>query len=230
MEINTLEKLTTHELMMLDQFLRRQATDMSLVKAHGFITAIVSFPDLFVPSEWIPILVGEVKLLNDQIPINIMLDKLIIIYRLVTANLSSTARFKFLLSAKQPDLTLAEAPYSAVQEWCNGYCLALVWNETEWLHAKDSFITKACATFFLLTDLIATSTEPKHAAGWQKDKKILVDNLPDLIKALYIYWLGEQKSILSHDLHSLRHDLCPCGSSRPYRICCLVDVAESMLH
>ena len=86
MKNNTSHKLSCKELIALDGFLRNQTSDMTLVKAHGFITAIASFPELFMPSEWIPILVGDLKFLHDQTPVHIMLEKLITIYKQIAAN------------------------------------------------------------------------------------------------------------------------------------------------
>ncbi len=225
-----IEKFSPHELLALDKFLRKQSNDMSLVKAHGFITAIVSFPELLMPSEWIPILVGELKILHDGIPVNLMLDKLITMYRQITASLRSEQMFEFVLSAEDPHLTLAQAPFQAVQEWCHGYCMALVWNEEEWLYAKEDFITKACATFFMLSEMINITPQHQHAGDWQDDKKVLVRNLPDLVKALYTYWLGEHRYVLAREIQSLRTQQCPCGSHKSYNNCCQIELAQASLH
>lgn len=230
MKNNLVENFAPQELLALDKFLRKQSNDMSLVKAHGFITAIVSFPELLMPSEWIPILVGELKLLHDDTPINLMLDKLITMYRQITASLRSERDFKFMLSAEQPDLKLEEASMTAIQEWCHGYCLALVWNEEEWLYAKEDFITKACATFFMLSDMIKVTPQHQHAAEWPDDKQILIKNLPDLVKALYSYWLGEHRYVLAREIQSLRTQQCPCGSHKAYGNCCQVEMAQASLH
>ncbi len=230
MKNNTFQRLTSKELISLDSFLRNQTNDMTLVKAHGFITAIASFPELFMPSEWIPILVGEIKFLNDQTPVHIMLEKLVTIYKQTSANLQSNNIFQFILSTQDTNLSTTTAPYSIVQEWCNGYCLALVWNEDDWLHAKEDFITKACTTFFMLTDLINTTPDHNRSIEWQRDKQVLLKNLPDLVKALYTYWLGEQKSALSRELHIARHENCPCGSRKQFRNCCLQESCDAVLH
>jgi len=223
-----LDKFTATELITLDKFLRNQANEMSLVKAHGFITAIVSFPELLMPSEWIPILVGELKLLNDSTALSAMLGKLITLYRQITVSLRSDDGFEFVLSAEQPTLSLEQAPYAAIQEWCQGYCLALVWNEAEWLYSPEEFITKACATFFMLSEMMQVRTV--HDSEWQEDKKILIKNLPDLIKALYNYWLGEHRHVLARELQALRAQKCPCGSHKAYSSCCQVESAQVSLH
>lgn len=230
MKNNTLQKFSVDDLLKLDHFLKHQASDMSLVKAHGFITAVVSFPELLMPSEWVPVLVGELKFLHDHTPVNIMLEKLITMYRQITANLNSNDPVEFLLSAEQPNLKIDNAPYSSIQEWCRGYCLALVWNEGEWLNIKEDFITKACSTFFMLTDLISSTSDSQLSNEWQEDKMLLVKNLPDLIKALYVYWLNKHRNALAKDMQQMRHTACPCGSKKQYRNCCLLEATEAMLH
>lgn len=230
MKKNTVHKLTTRELIALDSFLRKQTSDMSLVKAHGFITAVASFPELFMPSEWIPLIVGELKSVHANVPINVMLEKLVTLYKQVTTNLNAETKFEFLLSATDPTIEIDKATYGNIQEWCNGYCLALVWNEDAWLNIKEDYITKACTTFFLLTDLINAATDAHRAVEWQHDKQLLVKNLPDLVKALYIYWLSKHKNSMVKDIHAARHQTCPCGSSKSYRNCCLIEAAEASIH
>ena len=61
MKNNTAKKTTFSELKFLDDFFKEHGSDMSVVKAHGFITAVVSFPDLYLPREWLPILVSDLK-------------------------------------------------------------------------------------------------------------------------------------------------------------------------
>jgi yecA family protein len=231
MKNNTIHRFNPHELLDLDAFLRNQTSNMSLVKAHGFITAIVSFPDLFMPSEWIPLLVGELKFSAEHSPSKKMLDKLLDIYRQVTESLNSNQMFEFLLSHTQPEITLEDAPYSCIQEWCNGYCLALVWNEEEWLYAEETFITQACATFFMLTDLITTNAKLTSPSEWKQNKKRLIKNLPDLVKALHAYWLGKQDQMFNDGLRDLQNkNPCPCGSSKQYNQCCLLEKAEAVIH
>lgn len=230
MKNNTLQRFTTTELQDLDLFLRSQTSNMSLVKAHGFITAIVSFPDLFLPSEWIPILVGELKF-DANNPLNkIMLDRLITIYRQISDSLGSERTFEFILSADHPCAPLEKAAYSSIQEWCNGYCLALVWNETEWLHVAEEYITQACATFFMITDLIQNNKQ-EYTKQDKNDKKKLVKNLPDLVKALYIYWLGKQDDMFNIVPPKSQQDtLCPCGSYKTYHSCCWLELTAAILH
>lgn len=230
MKKNTVYKLTIRELIALDNFFKKQTTDMSLVKAHGFITAVASFPEMLMPSEWIPILVGELKLLNDQAPISIILEKLVNLYKQVAHNLGSEQNFEFIFSALDPAINIQHATYDNIQEWCNGYCLALVWNEEAWLNVKEEYITKACTTFFMLTDLINAAPDANLTLEWQKDKQILVKNLPDLVKALYIYWMGKHKAALMHEMHNVRYTKCPCGSKKAYQSCCLIEVSEAILH
>lgn len=230
MKKNTLNKLANHELIALDNFLRHQTTDMNLVKAHGFITAIASFPELFMPSEWIPILVGELKFLHDQTPVGVMLEKLITLYKQITTNLDSEQTFEFLLSPDQPTINIEAATYSDIQEWCNGYCLALIWNEEAWINVHEEYITKACTTFFMLTDLINTAPDAHLANEWQKDRQILIKNLPDLVKALYVFWVNKHKALLSRDLYNVRYEVCPCGSKKSYQGCCMLDAVEAVLH
>lgn len=217
-----IEPLSSRAVIELDTYLKNQTADMSLVKAHGFITAVVSFPNLFMPSEWIPILVGELKNKQDKVQANIMVDNLITIYLQITDSLTSIDDFKFLLSPEHPELNLETAPCSYVQEWCRGYCLALIWNDEEWLNAEEHFVTQACTTFFKLTNTIKDHADPQ-----QND---LIQHLPKLVKMLYIYWLGEQNNNFIQHLKNLRNEPCPCGSRKKYSFCCFLEVKESVMH
>jgi uncharacterized protein len=228
MKNNTLTRFSNTELQDLDAFLRRQTSNMSLVKAHGFITAIVSFPDLFLPSEWIPILLGELNNGGSNNSNKLMLDRLITMYRQISDSLGSDKRFEFLFSADEPSLSIEQASYSHIQEWCNGYCLALVWNESEWLNVAEDYITQACATFFMITDLISNAKQGLRTK--LSDKRYLVKNLPDLVKALYVYWLGKQDDMLFAAPQIHRDIICPCGSTRNYYDCCWIELSEAVIH
>ncbi|HSX20206.1 MAG TPA: UPF0149 family protein [Gammaproteobacteria bacterium] len=230
MKKNTVHKLSVKDLISLDAFLRKQTSDMSLVKAHGFITAVASFPELYMPSDWVPVLVGELKFLHDQTPVSIMLEKLVHLYRQITTNLDSDNHFEFLLSPAEPTTTLEKATYSNIQDWCNGFCLALVWNEEAWLNIREEYITKACTTFFMLTDLINAAPDAHLATEWQKDKQILIKNLPDLVKALYVFWVGKHKAIMAKDMYNVRYEVCPCGSKKSYQSCCMMEAADAVIH
>lgn len=231
MKNNSAQKFSPNDLLDLDTFLRSQTNNMSLVKAHGFLTAVVSFPELIMPSEWLPILIGQIKRPIEQSHTRLMLNKLIAIYRQISDSLSSNYSFEFIFSPDQPYLTLDSAPYSCIQEWCNGYCLALVWNESEWLHTKEEFITQACATFFMLTELIKTDKQQPYSLEWQRDKQQLIQNLPDLVKGLYTYWSNKQLDNCDFILPpAYLSEPCPCGSKKTYTNCCLLEVADAVLH
>lgn len=225
---NNTQKFALTELQALDDFLRSQTSNMTLVKAHGFITAVASFPDLFLPSEWIPVLIGDFKPNSNDELNKIMLDSLITMYRQIGDCLGSERRFDFLLSAQQPNLTIEQASPAEIQEWCNGYCLALVWNETEWLNVAEEFITQACATFFMITDLIKNSQLDVKVG--KSDKRKLIKNLPELVKALYIYWLGKQDDLFVIPSRSHNDTLCPCGSFKLYNDCCWLEMSVAVVH
>ena len=52
------KKLTNKQLTLLDNFLKQHDLH-NVAFIHGFLTAIVSAPDLIMPSEWYPYVFGD---------------------------------------------------------------------------------------------------------------------------------------------------------------------------
>lgn len=181
MQNNTAYKSDFSELKFLDKVLQESNQDMSLIKAHGFLTALASFPSTHKPQEWLPILVGNLK--NTQPATNqAACNGLTNLFQQIHFSLYSDQEFKFLLSTEYPELHLKQVRYSSIQEWCKGYCLALVWQDQQWLYQDQEYITNACATFFVIADLLGT--------GEVSNQELLVNSLPEIVKSLFLYWHG----------------------------------------
>ncbi len=181
MQKSTAIKTDFTELKFLDKVLHDNNEDMSLIKAHGFLTALASFPTQHQPHEWLPILAGNLQA-NNGATKRTTHKALLSLYQQIKVSLYSDQEFKFLLSLEYPNLELRQVRYSNVQEWCRGYCLALVWQDQQWLYKEQEYITNACATFFVIADLLGSNEI--------SNQDLLVNSLPEIVKSLFVYWHG----------------------------------------
>lgn len=194
MKNNTATACSFSELKFLDHFLRDHTEDMSIIKAHGFLTAVISFSEVYKPSTWLPLLAGN---LSEQ-PLETARaaqDGLINLYQQIIKDLHSEKEFNFLLSADYPELHISNADPSAIKDWCSGYCLALVWKGRAWLHNEQETIINACTSFFVLAELITTESVTC--------KKIMKKNLGEIVQSLYVYWLSATYNTLIPNIDSL---------------------------
>lgn len=177
----------------LDSFLRANCNDVSVVKAHGFFTAVASFPKLIMPSEWIYVLIPEFNSIRNHPDSAKTLTSLIGLFLRTAKDILRSDEIRIILSAQDPYLTLSDAPVSLIQEWCNGYCTALMWNDGIWLNTDHKYISQACSSFFLLTQTIKDNDKVNI------NKQTIVNEIPILVKALFLFWLSDNEHLKISD-------------------------------
>ena len=235
MKFMTTQKLSAGELRSLNTYLLACNDSMSVVKAHGFMTAILSFPEVITPSEWLPAIIGDDPEFCSEGHAEYILGSIMHVYNHVAAGLQHNRPFSFILSAEQPQLGLQKAPEACIQEWCEGYCKALSWNEMAWFQEEESIVAKTCAVFFLLAKIFKPEDilkSHKIVTNWEKEKHTLITDLPVIVKGLSRFWWATRQG--THNaLNDWEEELsCLCGSGRHYMRCCFEKTPskERVLH
>ncbi len=88
--------LSGAELRALETFLDEQAergSAMPLSVAHGFLTAVISGPELVMPSEWMPVIWGDPEFEDEQ-QAQHMIGLIMRLYNDVAQSLSQTGMFR----------------------------------------------------------------------------------------------------------------------------------------
>lgn len=214
----------------LDTMLAKYATDESLENfssLHGFLTAIVSAPNMMLPSQWLAEIWGG----EDLQP--------------AWKNIDEAQRFMGVLFSIMNNISeeLMQSPKTFspvfmgnsdapdVSEWCFGYICAVDLDEDGWDALPDNLqdqleLIDNCG-FVVETSLgkVSHQTMQKQA-----------DQVVDAALQLHAYWLKQRTPMRMPSITSKptsqpqpvvsqkvvgRNDPCPCGSGKKFKKCCL---------
>ncbi len=225
--------LTTEELDQIDEVLLKYGNDdsiLSVSELDGFLTGIVSGPELITPSAWFPVLWGgkgrEPKWDTDA-QLN---DFMGLVIRLMNENVTLLMDAPDEYSALFVINTGENGDVFMVEDWCFGYMAAVklghwpelpealdVWMDAISLHGLEE-------NFEILTGL-----------SFEEHQQTVADIEP-AVRTLHAYWLAQRSGTamptgLENNIHvpqpvhvapqAGRNDPCPCGSGKKYKRCCL---------
>lgn len=220
--------LTHSEMVALDDILLKYETDTSLESVsslHGFLTAIVSGPNMLPPSDWLPCVWGGHE--DDQPDWESMdeaqqfMGALFQMMNDISGTLMTNPR-------RYAAIFIGDDNYTDVSEWCYGYMRGYEMDEEAWedmpkaLSEKLDFLDE-CA--FIVTVGENMSPDESHA---------LNDKIVGIAQELHAYWLKQRSPQQRPDnvvelrpQHPVtsekvgRNEPCPCGSGKKFKKCCL---------
>lgn len=234
MKKNLSEPLNEKEFAQLDEFLLNRVDDetgdrivaaggdegiIDVAELDGFLTALVSGPNVIVPSRWLPAMWGAAE------PVWESPDHFHEIFGLIVRHQNSiVATLLHDPQAFEPMFSEREVEGKTcliVGEWCHGYMRGVALDADAW-SASDADIEE------LLRPIQLLGTEE----GWRRidamssaDRARERNAIPQSVRALYEYWLGRRTPQSAPDRRAApkvgRNDPCPCGSGKKYKHCCL---------
>jgi len=225
------EPLTDPELDLLDRFLLdrfgeddvSQDADEGVINVSeldGFLTAIVSGPVTLGPSEWLPVVWGDFEPAWDNA------EDFEAVLSLFVRHMNCIA-FQLI---EEPDAfepmyleTRAEGgPHLVVDDWCEGYLRGVALCADAWNAAQSEVME-------LLTPILAFTGQTDWAAHdmADRDRDLLRDEIAPNVRDIHAFWLERREDAPSavpfrrEQPRVKRNDLCPCGSGKKYKHCCL---------
>lgn len=229
---NLFTSLTDQELEELEEFLlNRIDADVDTIDMDegifdistldGFFTAIVSGPELIQPSRWMPALWGDFEPeWETEKDFELIVSLLMRHMNSIASHLMNEPEsFEPLFMQREVEGNT----YIIVDEWCYGYMKGVDLALAQWnIDGMDMAI--------MLLPIKIFGTED----GWVKldgmDKQE-IENVRNAItpnvREIQAYWLARReespgRSPIRHDKPRVgRNDLCPCGSGKKYKKCCL---------
>jgi uncharacterized protein len=192
---------------------------LGVSELDGFLTAVISGPNLIVPSTWYPAMWGAEQPVWDTV------EQVKEIFGLIVRHQNSIARklahepegFEPLFAQRE----IEGNTYLIVDDWCFGYMRGIALDADAWESAEPELLQ-------LLKPIRLFGT---HEGFREVDKMSdheqsrLQDEIPQTVRAIHKYWLQkrtpEPEPACRLSLAVGRDDSCPCGSGRKYKHCCL---------
>jgi uncharacterized protein len=208
---------------------------MEISMLDGFLTAIVSAPDLAPANEWLPLVFGstataaEIEGARDQI-----LRRMDEIVRMLEAERLSPIFVSGPSSAEDDERS--GAPYVEYADlWCIGYTYGIALREQAWRPLTEG---RKEEDRFILTPIFALAGTMLEAAGSREaaqlnaaldavlgdgERREIVSLVPVAAEQIYHYWKahrGDPRTPIRRAPQPGRNETCPCASGKKYKKCC----------
>ncbi|HEU4653391.1 MAG TPA: UPF0149 family protein [Steroidobacteraceae bacterium] len=232
------EPLGKEELTFLDEFLLNRLDHETLERLaaagedegivgiselDGFLTAVVSGPNLIEPSKWLRAMWGKEE------PAWKSMEQFEEVFLLLSRHQNSIAGM-LLTGPTEFEPMFAELRMKGhvhinVEDWCHGYMRGVYLDAAAWFAGGDQIER-------MLYPLILFGTEE----GWraldsmpESEQDLTRELIPRSVVALNAHWLSRRSEHLASPAEPIRraspkigrNDPCPCGSAKKYKHCCL---------
>lgn len=227
----------------IDTILEKYETDTSIVSVSeldGFLTAIISGPDMIMPSEWMPAIWGS----EEDAPEWESEEEVSRFIQITMGMMNSNADTLI----EQPDdfeamflMDIHEGkPVQVVSLWCYGYMRAVGMRAQSWMNLPEDIQQH-------LGRIAMFGSETGEEALMQLPEET-VDNLQEKIepaaRAIHAYWLQQRAHLAPASRRGSSRSMpaampmgqvlpfvrqqpkigpnapCPCGSGKKYKKCC----------
>jgi uncharacterized protein len=196
-----------------------------LDELQAMLCAIASGPEVVMPSEWLPAVLGDSVAYESEAQANEVLGLVMGLYNDIAAALAEDEGISPILYPVAENAE--ELDFAA---WADAYIYGSQVGGTDWYgaagaHAED--LSDLLEPFFLLNGSLREDAE-KHQERWltPAEEQLAIaraqDALPDLVTSIYRFWqaLAPVESQRRETPKIGRNEACPCGSGKKYKQCC----------
>lgn len=166
---------------------------MDLEMLDGFLSAVVSGPELIQPSEWLPVMWSDSQrsvtpVFQDSEQAERILSLVLRLQQSIRRTLAeSPTRFRPLLYHPEPSAKEESGPPEA-SAWCEGYMTGVLLREDEWepLYSED-----ASRDWMLPIEALAYGDHDPEYLDWvdSEEKRLgMIDELPIAAVLIYRFW------------------------------------------
>ena len=197
-----------------------------LDELQAMLCAIASGPEVVMPSEWLPAVLGDNVAYESEAQATEVLGLIMGLYNDIVTALADGEGLSPILYpvAENSD----ELDFAA---WADAYIYGSQVGGADWYgaagaHTED--LSDLLEPFFLLNGSLREDAE-KHRERWltPAEEQLAVaraqDALPELVTNIYRFWraLASPVQSLRRETPKVgRNDDCPCGSGKKYKQCC----------
>lgn len=226
------EPLTEQELDELDQLLLYRISEdadtegldegvICLSELDGFLTAVVSGPEMIPPSQWIPAVWGDFepsweRVEDAQRAMQMMLRHM----NGISATLmQAPEEFEPMFLEQEIDGERS----TIVDEWCEGYARGVRLDVNAWENGGEEvgLMLMPILSFTAASDWAGHKSGPEEIEGLQQA-------VVRCVREIHAYWLARRDEfgpssppVRRQSPRVGRNDPCPCGSGKKYKKCCL---------
>jgi uncharacterized protein len=175
--------LTQAELLRLEGFLRSEASGegaMSLSRAHGFLTAIVSGPERFEAGEWIRLIFDE-PVFSDSEQAQDILGLIMRLHAHIGQVLPVAGSFSPIFEYVQDRRGTRSC---VAEEWCEGYLSAI----DLWSAPLPRALRQTMEPLFLIANPPGGIRHTEQDARYAE----LCATLPVMAESIYQYWRSQE--------------------------------------
>lgn len=194
---------------------------LDISELDGFLTAIISGPRAITPMEWLPVVWGafEPEWETPDEAEEIMSLILRHMNGIVDTLMDEPDKFEPIVLEREVDGTTV----TVVDEWCIGYMKGLAMAAREWRSGGETVME------LMVPITLFSSAEGRKQLGLLDDEEveILKRSLATAVQKIHAYWLERrdlkttQAPFVHDEPPTGRNDLCPCGSGKKFKKCCL---------
>jgi uncharacterized protein len=197
-----------------------------LDELQAMLCAIASGPEVVMPGDWLPAVLGDSVAYESEAQANEVLGLVMGLYNDIAAALAEGDGISPILYPVAENSE--ELDFAA---WADAYIYGSQVGGSDWYaaagaHAED--LSDLLEPFFLLNGSLREDAE-RQKERWltPAEEKLAVaraqEALPDLVDDIYRFWQALAAPAQPHRRESLkvgRNDACPCGSGKKYKQCC----------
>lgn len=225
------QPLSEEEIQTLARFLDERVLErdgMSFEMLDGYLTAVLSGPDMILPSEWLPpIWSGEdngeddAGVFDNQTEAEGILDLVMRHYNHIAGVLAQGgAEFEPWVG----EVELEGGEFAAfAQEWALGYLRGIGLREEAW---EELLSDADWADDLEALELLARGPDDEETGSevaTQDQRDTLIDDMIGFALDAHDYWLEQRlkpATVRHAEPKQGRNDVCRCGSGKKYKQCC----------
>ncbi len=229
--MNLHKPLATKELTELQEFLLSDTTPkkcMDIESLDGFLTAIVSGPEVVMPSEWLPVVWGDKEgpVFETEAQANKIINYMMRHMNEISAVLMKRPQ------EYEPLIYEWESKddfHLKALGWSNGYLNGVDLRKHQWqpLLGDDDY----AEMFMPILTLISKVDDPDcgELVNTSEKRQRFIDMIPEAVVNIHHFWLERRMPITSKPGKIVpfkkpekigRNEPCPCGSGKKYKKCC----------
>jgi uncharacterized protein len=166
---------------------------MDLEMLDGFLSAVVSGPELIQPSEWLPVVWSDSQrsvtpVFQDNDQAERILSLVLRLQQSIRRTLvESPTRFRPLLYHPEPSAKEESGPPEA-SAWCEGYMTGVLLREEQW---EPLYAEEASRDWMLPIEALAYGDHDPEYLDWvdSEEKRLgMIDELPIAAVLIHRYW------------------------------------------